>query len=104
MFRWQNVVETMYMLHILPTTLPSNADDFLIEQLRNPPPNWSLEADEELVRFLVDHCKITDQQMSGASKFVESINVSTVSCLFYKNICYNLKLSLSYLDCPFLLS
>lgn len=66
------------MLHILPTSLPPNADEAAICRLSNPPPNWSLEADEELVRFLVDHCKTYDQQVGGASKYVESVTVSTV--------------------------
>ncbi|XP_057298971.1 E3 ubiquitin-protein ligase HECTD3-like [Hydractinia symbiolongicarpus] len=76
-YRWQNVVENSYMLHILPTSLPPNADEAAISRLSNPPPNWSLEADEELVRFLVDHCKTYDQQVGGASKYVESVTVST---------------------------
>ena len=61
--------------------LPSNADEEAISQLNTPPPNWSLEADEELVRFLVDHCKNHDLYIGGASKYVESVTVSTV-CFF----------------------
>ena len=76
-YKWQNLVETNYMLHILPPSLPNNIDLDATMRLCNPPPNWSLESDEELVRFLVDHCKIHDQYMGGASKFISSITTST---------------------------
>lgn len=76
-YKWQNVVESNYMLHIVPSQLPSNAFIEAIERLSTPPPNWSLEADEELVRFLADHCKSHGQSMGGASKYIESVTVST---------------------------
>lgn len=73
------MVESNYMLQILSAKLPANAYDEGIERLRTPPPNWSLEADEELVKFLTHHCKSHDQCMGGASKYIESVTVSTVS-------------------------
>lgn len=76
-YKWQNLVDTNYMLHILPASLPINIDMDATTRLSEPPPNWSLEADEELVRFLVDHCKIHDQYLGGTSKFITSITAST---------------------------
>ena len=70
------------MLHILPPNLPFNIDLVGVNNLSEPPPNWSLEADEELVRFLVDNCQSHDSGMNGANKYVDSIAVSTVSFLF----------------------
>lgn len=67
------------MLHIIPPSLPSNVDATAVSNLSNPPPNWSLEADEELVRFLVENCQSHDLSMNGANKYVDSIAVSTVS-------------------------
>ena len=67
------------MLHIVPPSLPSNVDTTAVSNLSNPPPNWSLEADEELVRFLVENCQSHDLSMNGANKYVDNIAVSTVS-------------------------
>ena len=67
------------MLHIVPPSLPSNVDTTTVNNLSNPPPNWSLEADEELVRFSVENCQSHDLSMNGANKYVDSIAVSTVS-------------------------
>ena len=78
------VVEHNYMLHIVPSHLPSNAYPEAIAKLSNPPPNWSLESDEELVRFLVDNCiKSHGQHMSGASKYISQVTVSTVRILLF---------------------
>ena len=76
-----NVVENNYMLHIVPSHLPFNAYPEAIAKLSTPPPNWSLEADEELVRFLVDNCiRSHGQHIGGASKYIGQVTVSTVSC------------------------
>lgn len=75
-----SVVENNYMLQIVSSQLPSNAYSEAIAKLSTPPPNWSLEADEELVRFLVDNCiKSHGQHMAGASKYISQVTVSTVS-------------------------
>eukprot|EP00111_Clytia_hemisphaerica_P002437 TCONS_00006974-protein len=76
-YKWMNVVESNYMLRIIPSQLPSNADMDAISKLSTPPPNWSMETDEELVRFLVDNCKTHGQTMGGASKYIEQVTVST---------------------------
>ena len=57
-------------------------DSVGVRNLSEPPPNWSMEADEELVRFLVDNCQINDSGINGANLYVESIAVSTVSLYF----------------------
>jgi len=77
LFRWQHVVENSYKLQVSPPSLPPNCDHEAINHLSKPPPNWSLEADEELVRFLVDNCKNHDLYTNGANKYVESVTVST---------------------------
>ena len=83
-----NVVENNYMLHIVPSQLPSNAYHEAITKLATPPPNWSLKADEELVRFLVDNCKNVAQSIGGASKYIEQVTVSSVSCFLNSEIVF----------------
>ena len=77
--RWQSVVESSYMLHVVPPAPLANMDSQSVEKLSTPPPNWSMEADEELVRFLVEHSKGHETSIGGASKYVSSVIVSTVS-------------------------
>ncbi|XP_065673833.1 E3 ubiquitin-protein ligase HECTD3 isoform X2 [Hydra vulgaris] len=77
LYRWQSVVEMNYMLQLIPRSLPQNVDMDAVNHLSNPPSNWSLEADEELVKFLVDHSSSHDLYIGGASRYVESITVSS---------------------------
>ena len=62
-YRWQNVVETSYMLHIVPPSLPPNCNTQAISHLNTPPPNWSMESDEELVGVIT----LCLQKEDGAS-------------------------------------
>jgi len=74
-YRWQDVVEDQYVLHIIPPKLPLNVNQQATTKLQNPPPNWSFECDEELVRFLSDNA--IETYHGNAKKFIEKIEVST---------------------------
>ncbi|XP_065069856.1 E3 ubiquitin-protein ligase HECTD3-like [Rhopilema esculentum] len=74
-YRWHDVMEDQYVLHIVPPKLPLNMDQKATQKLQNPPPNWSFEADEELVRFLNENAIET---YHGTSKrYIEKVEVST---------------------------
>ena len=51
---WFDMVEQLYSLQLVKQTLPSSCDSEETRLLQVPPPGWSLEADEELARFLVE--------------------------------------------------
>ena len=74
------MVEDQYVLHIIPPKLPLNVNQQATTKLQNPPPNWSFECDEELVRFLSDNA--IETYHGNAKKFIEKIEVSTVSILY----------------------
>ena len=79
---WESAVETNYSLNISQNTeiLHEQADLEAMKKLKFPPQNWSLEADEELVRFIIQNVAIQKEPTLGTlSQYVESIEVSSQS-------------------------
>ena len=52
-----------------------------MRQLSSPPPKWSLDADEELAKFMAEHVNKQEASLGNISRYVESVQVSSVSCL-----------------------
>ena len=82
---WHDSVEAWYSLRLTdPPAVDKSADKEAMKQLSTPPPKWSLEADEQLARFLSDHMNKQEANLGHASRFVESISVSSVSTLPFR--------------------
>lgn len=90
-YRWQDVVEDQYVLHIIPPKLPLNINQLATKKAQTPPPNWSFECDEELVKFLSDN--VTEAHRGNTKRFIERIEVSSV-----RNIIFHDSLSLTIGD------
>lgn len=78
---WESAVESYYSLNISHSdSLEKQADLTAIKKLKTPPPNWNLEADEELGRFINQNNTIQKETVLGnISQYVESIEVSSES-------------------------
>ena len=50
-----------------------------VNQLSTPPPKWGLEADEELAKFMADHVNNHEASLGNISRYVENVQVSSVS-------------------------
>ncbi|XP_030844252.1 E3 ubiquitin-protein ligase HECTD3 [Strongylocentrotus purpuratus] len=74
---WEEVVEVSYSLRIgkLPEVRPSHREG--VEDLRSVPPNWSLECDEELAKFLGEHTDHENEKLGSVKQYVESVDVSS---------------------------
>lgn len=70
---WLKVVERLFSLQLVKAALPDSYDSKEMAQLQTPPPGWSLEADEELARFLVEQglMSLTDTTVQGSEHFVK---------------------------------
>ena len=79
-YRWQDVIEDQYVLHIIPPKLPLNINQMATKKLQNHPVNWTFEGDEELVKFLSDNA--VETYHGAAKRFIEKIEVSSVSISF----------------------
>ncbi|XP_046853196.1 E3 ubiquitin-protein ligase HECTD3-like [Xenia sp. Carnegie-2017] len=80
--RWEDVIDNSYSLKISlnKKTLQRQADLEAMKKLKIPPPNWSLELDEELGRFICENVNIQKEEALGTlSQYVESIEVSSQS-------------------------
>ena len=64
-----------------PPSIEKYADKEAVQQLSSPPPNWSLDADEELAKFMADHVNKHEASLGNISRYVESVQVSSVSCI-----------------------
>ena len=81
-YSWQGAVEMCYALRISePPSIERYADKEAVRQLCSPPPKWSLDADEELAKFMADHVNKHEASLGNISRYVESIQVSSVSFL-----------------------
>jgi len=81
---WQDAVEVCYALRISdPPSIERYADKEAMRQLSSPPPKWSLDADEELAKFMAEHVNKQEASLGNISRYVESVQVSSVSCLIY---------------------
>eukprot|EP00794_Sanderia_malayensis_P008206 gene8206-9086_t len=76
-YRWQDVVEDQYVLHIIPPKLPLNIDQQATKNLQTAPPSWSFDADEELVRFLSKNANAIEINHGNAKRFIEKIELSS---------------------------
>lgn len=75
---WQGAVEMCYALRISePPSIERYADKEAVRQLCSPPPKWSLDADEELAKFMADHVNKHEASLGNISRYVESIQVSS---------------------------
>ncbi|CAB3977789.1 E3 ubiquitin- ligase HECTD3-like [Paramuricea clavata] len=82
LMNWEYAVDTYYSLKISQNaeTLHGQADLEAMNKLKFPPQNWSLEADEELARFISQNVTIQKEATLGnLSQYVESIEVSSQS-------------------------
>ena len=79
-FSWQEAVEMCYSLRISdPPSIEKYADKEAMQQLSAPPPKWNLDADEELAKFMADHINKHEASLGNISRYVESVQVSSVS-------------------------
>ena len=76
-FSWERVVEHEYSLHFGsgPKVTPPHQD--AVQRLREMPPNWGLEHDEDLAQFLGGHVEVDNEHLGSIKNYVESINVSS---------------------------
>ena len=78
---WLKVVEQMCTLHLGRQPQLTNTCDEEMEKLSVPPPGWNLEADEELVQFLINNqviCGIVDgMQVVQGSEYFQKVEAST---------------------------
>jgi len=73
-------VEICYALRITdPPSIERFADKEAMHQLSSPPLRWSLDADEELAKFMAEHVNKHEASLGNISRYVESIQVSSVS-------------------------
>ena len=63
-----------------PPSIERYADKEAMRQLSSPPPKWSLDADEELAKFMAEHVNKQEASLGNISRYVESVQVSSVSC------------------------
>lgn len=76
--RWQDAVEVCYALRISdPPSIERYADKEAMRQLSSPPPKWSLDADEELAKFMAEHVNKQEASLGNISRYVESVQVSS---------------------------
>ncbi|XP_072048843.1 E3 ubiquitin-protein ligase HECTD3-like isoform X2 [Amphiura filiformis] len=76
--RWEEAIEAAYSLRVgirPPATLPTSPQ--ATDALRKVPPNWTLESDEELARFLYEHMEQDNENLGSVKQFVESVDVSS---------------------------
>lgn len=79
---WECAVDAYYSIKISPNVemLHEQADIQAMNKLKFPPQNWSLEADEELARFISQNVNIQKEATLGnLSQYVDSIEVSSQS-------------------------
>lgn len=75
---WQEAVEVCYSLRISdPPSIEKYADKEAMRQLSSPPPKWSLDADEELAKFMANHLNKHEASLGNISRYVESVQVSS---------------------------
>ena len=56
--------------------------------MQSPPQNWCFEADEELVRYLTENTNSIEIYHGNAKKYVEKVEVSTVSTLICDQVLF----------------
>lgn len=76
---WEEVVENSYALHLGSGSSTEPADAAAVERLRQVPPNWSLDHDEDLAHFLCCHVETDNENLGSIKNYVESVDVSTFS-------------------------
>ena len=85
---WLEMVERLFSLQLLKQALPSSCDSEEIRLLQVPPPGWSLEADEELARFLVEQGggpNVLDSAIMGSEHIIkiEASSCEVSTCVLY---------------------
>lgn len=82
-------MEICYALRITdPPSIERFADKEAMHQLSSPPLKWSLDADEELAKFMAEHVNKHEASLGNISRYVESIQVSSVSLSLYLHACW----------------
>ncbi|XP_038067988.1 E3 ubiquitin-protein ligase HECTD3-like [Patiria miniata] len=77
--KWLDVVEETLMLKLGAMRKIAPPDEGAVEALLTVPPNWSLECDEELARFLFEKTVHIDELLGSAKQYVESVEVSSAA-------------------------
>ncbi|XP_013403036.1 E3 ubiquitin-protein ligase HECTD3 isoform X2 [Lingula anatina] len=75
--RWEDVVEDSYSLRCGRVTEVAPPDMEAVKRLQTIPPNWSIDYDEELVKFLTEHAEPDNDHLGSVRNYVESIEVSS---------------------------
>ena len=91
-------MEAWYSLRLTePPAVEASADKEAMKQLATPPPKWSLEADEQLARFLADRLNQQESNLGNVSQYVDSIEVSSVSTFRFICFSYLVRLILNFM-------
>ena len=104
LLNWMEAVEQICSLQISRSALSglSHAED--VQKLQQPLPGWSMEADEELARFLVEQCSnsLSSDGTARGNEYLTRIEASSADvsnniiilylfiffCLFYSQKLY----------------
>ena len=74
---WLAVVEETHMLKLGSMRKVSPPDEIAVKALQAVPPNWSLECDEELAKFLFEKTDQVDEMLGSNKQYINSVVVSS---------------------------
>ena len=74
---WMEAVEKVCTLNISRTELPADVDHEMLSKIQDPPPGWSVEADEELARFLQEHSSNRSDPTAQGNEYVSKLEASS---------------------------
>ena len=73
-----DAIEQTHSLRLAQSTLVADACQEEMTKIQHPPPGWSLEADEELARFMVQHAGKGINGGGGGNEFVKKTEASSL--------------------------
>ena len=76
-FSWEDAVVHDYALQLENTSRMVPPDVNAVEKLKEMPPNWTLDHDEDLATFLSGHVEVDNENLGSIKNYVESIDVSS---------------------------
>ncbi len=82
---WLAVVEETHMLKLGSMRKISPSDDAAVKALQTVPPNWSLECDEELARFLFEKTDQVNELLGSNKQYINSVVVSSTAVRLINN-------------------
>lgn len=74
---WMDAVEQTHSLRLTQSSLVAESCREEMVKIQNPPPGWSLEADEELARFMVQHGGKGINPSGVGNEFVRKVEASS---------------------------